>query len=106
MTNVHAYGFLVFGGALRLLPLVAPAHFPPNSVDGSNTSALWLQAMGLINGIIGAFYLIRLDVVPFVAQVLAWRPAPLPDPLPENVLRPLVLRGDPAGSSRQRSLAA
>jgi len=91
MTNVHAYGFLVFGGLLHLLPLVAPAYFPANSVDGANTSALWLQVMGWVNGVIGAFYLIRLDVVPFLAYLVAWRPEPLPEILTENVLRPALV---------------
>ena len=107
MTNVHAYGFLVFGGLLHLLPLVAPAHFPPNSVDGANTSALWLQVMGWVNGVIGAFYLIRLDMVPFVAHVLAWRPEPLPELLTGTVLRPaLVLRGAGAEREQEQGLAA
>lgn len=107
MTNVHAYGFLVFGGLMHLLPLAAPAHFPPNSVDGGNTSALWLQAMGWVNGVIGAFYLIRLDVLPFIAQVMAWRPAPLPELLPENMLRPaLALHSQRVGGEREQGMAA
>lgn len=94
MTNLHAYGFLAFGGLLRLLPLVAPGLFPPNSIDGANTSALWLQVMGWVNSLIGAFYLTRLEILPFVAQVLAWRPASLPELLRENILRPaLALQG-------------
>lgn len=107
MTNVHAYGFLVFGGLMNLLPLAAPAHFPPNSIDGANTSALWLQAMGWVNGVIGSFYLIRLDVVPFLAHVMAWRPAPLPELLPENMLRPaLVLRRLDNDGERGQGMAA
>ncbi len=107
MTNIHAYGFLVFGGALHLLPLLAPANFPPNSIDGANTSALWLQTMGWVNGVIGAFYLIRLDVVPFVASVLAWRPAPLPEFLPEEMLRPgMRLQTRRVAAEREQSLAA
>jgi hypothetical protein len=107
MTNLHAYGFLVFGGLLNLLPLAAPAHFPPNSVDGANTSALWLQVMGWVNGTIGAFYLIRLDVVPFVAYVLAWRPTPLRELLPENVLRPaLAMRSRQGREESEQGMAA
>jgi hypothetical protein len=107
MTNLHAYGFLVFGGLLNLLPLAAPAHFPPNSIDGANTSALWLQVMGWVNGTIGAFYLIRLDVVPFIAQVLAWRPAPLEEFLPVEVLRPaLALRTQRAHAENEQGMAA
>ena len=93
MTNMHAYGFLVFGGLLHLLPLAAPAQFLPDSLDGANTSALWLQLMGWVNGVIGACYLIRLDVVPFVAYVLVWRPEPLPEILSEDMLRPALVLG-------------
>lgn len=107
MTSLYAYGFLILGSVCHLLPLMAPAQFPPNSIDGANTSALWLQVMGWVNGVIGAFYLVRLEIVPFIAQVLAWRPAPLPALLPDTVLRPaLVLRAEGAADERRRSLAA
>lgn len=107
MTSLYAYGFLVLGGALHLLPLVAPAHFPPNSIDGANTSALWLQLMGWVNGVIGAFYLLRLEILPGIAQVLAWRPTPLPELLPDNLLRPaLILRRPRPMAEREESLAA
>lgn len=107
MTSLHAYGFLILGSIGHVLPLVAPGQFPPNSVDGANTSALWLQVMGAVNGVIGAFYLIRLEIIPFVAQVLAWRPTPLPELLPDNLLRPaLVLRAGSRADDSPRSLAA
>jgi hypothetical protein len=107
MTNLHAYGFLVFGGMLHLLPLMAPAHFPPNSIDGANTSALWLQVMGWVNGSIGTVYLLRLEILPFIAQVLAWRPAPLGELLPDNVLRPaLALPARHAGRNTEQGIAA
>jgi hypothetical protein len=107
MTNLHAYGFLAFGGLMHLLPLAAPGHFPPNSIDGANTSALWLQAMGWVNGAIGTIYLIKLEILPFVAQVLAWRPSPLPELMPEALLRPaLVLRSSRGPEDREQGLAA
>ena len=107
MTNLHAYGFLVFGGMLNLLPLAAPAHFPPDSIDGANTSALWLQVMGSVNAAIGAVYLLRLEILPFFVQVLAWRPAPLPDLLPAEVLRPaLALQSRRLHDDREQGLAA
>ena len=107
MTNLHAYGFLVFGGLMHLLPLVAPGRFPPNSIDGANTSALWLQAMGWVNGAIGSFYLLKLEILPFIAQVLAWRPAPLPELLPAEVLRPaLAMRAAPNSHEREQGMAA
>jgi len=90
MTTIHAYAFLTLGGVLNLLPLLAPAHIPPNSPDGSSTSALWLQLMGWVNGGLGAGYAARLQVLPAVAQVLAWRPALPPEMQPAQILRPAM----------------
>lgn len=90
MTTLHSYGFLVLGGMLHLLPLVAPAQFPPNSLDGANTSALWLQFMGWVNGSIGTAYLGLLELLPFVAQVLAWRPVLPLEMQPAELLRPAM----------------
>lgn len=90
MTTIHAYAFLALGGVLNLLPLLAPAQFPPNSLDGSNTSALWLQLMGWVNGGLGAGYAARLQVLPAVAQVLAWRPVLPPEMHPAQILRPAM----------------
>lgn len=90
MTKNHAYVFLALGGALHLLPLLAPARFPPSSLDGANTSALWLQFMGWVNGGLGAGYATRLQVLPAVAQVLAWRPALPPAIRPAQILRPAM----------------
>ena len=79
----------------------------PNSIDGANTSALWLQAMGWVNGTIGGFYLLKLEILPFIAQVLAWRPAPLPELLPAEVLRPaLARRSAPGSRDREQGMAA
>jgi hypothetical protein len=108
MTTIHAYAFLTLGGGLNLLPLLAPAHFPPNSLDGSSTSALWLQLMGWVNGGLGAGYAARLQVLPAVARVLAWRPAPLPEFIPAEILRPALQldEGDYAdGADDQRAVA-
>jgi hypothetical protein len=90
MTTIHAYAFLALGGALNLLPLLAPAQFPPNSLDGSNTSALWLQLMGWVNGGLGAGYATRLQVLPAVVQLLAWRPTLPPEMQPARILRPAM----------------
>lgn len=90
MTPLHAYIFLTLGGLLNLLPLCAPGHFPPNGPDGAGTSALWLQFMGWVNGVVGAGYATRLQVLPAVAQVLAWRPALPSDMQPAQILRPAM----------------
>jgi hypothetical protein len=107
MTNLQAYGFLVFGGLMHLLPLVAPGLFPPDGIDGANTSALWLQVMGWVNGATGAGYLLRLEILPFIAEALAWRPAPLTELLPDSLLRPALVTGAaPAADDAARSVAA
>ncbi len=90
MTTIHAYAFLALGGVLNLLPLLAPAHFPPSSLDGSSTSALWLQLMGWVNGAVGTGYVTRLEVLPAVARLLAWRPALPPEMQPAQILRPAM----------------
>ena len=90
MTTLHAYLFLVLGGTFNLLPLLAPVRFPPNSLDGSNTSALWLQLMGWVNGGLGAGYVAWLQVLPTVARVLVWRPTLPPEMQPAQVLRPAM----------------
>lgn len=106
MTSLSAYGFLLLGGLFHLLPLAAPGGFPSNSIDGANTSALWLQLMGWVNGGIGAFYLVRLEILPFIAHVLAWRPAPLPELLSDELLRPVLATRAEAAEEPRRSLAA
>jgi hypothetical protein len=108
MTTIHAYAFLALGGALNLLPLLAPAQFPPNSLDGSNTSALWLQLMGWVNSGLGAGYVTRLEVLPAVAQLLAWRPALPPEMQPAQILRPAMDLYEEIGSigdERERGAA-
>ncbi len=90
MTTIQALAFLTLGGVLNLLPVLAPAHFPPNSLDGSSTSALWLQLMGWVTGGLGAGYAARLHVWPAAARVPAWRPA-MPAVLqPAQILRPAL----------------
>lgn len=89
MTTINAYCFLALGTAMNLLPLLAPGAFP-GGIDGANTSALWLQLMGWVNGMLGASYVARLEVLPFVVQVLTWRPALPPAIKPAELLRPAM----------------
>jgi len=108
MTPLHAYVFLALGGLLNLLPMLAPAYFPPNSLDGSNTSALWLQLMGWVNGGLGAGCVARLQLLPVIGQALAWRPAPLPKFVPAEMLRPALSldHGDYLDGDGEQSAAA
>jgi hypothetical protein len=99
MANLHGIGFLATGGVLHLLPALAPAWFPPNSLDGFNTSALWLQFMGWVMGGIGIIHLMLCQVVPVVVRMLEWRPVARP----ASVLRPSFNLEDAAGYAAERS---
>lgn len=90
MTTLHACGFLVLGWGLNLVPWMAPGYFAPNGLDGANTSALWLQFMGWVNGGLGAGYALRLQVLPVLVRALAWRPALPPELQPAELLRPAL----------------
>ncbi len=46
--------------------------------------------MGWVNGGLGAGYVTRLQVLPAVAQALAWRPALPPEMQPAQILRPAM----------------
>lgn len=93
MTPFHAYCFCVLGWGLNLLPAVAPSLFPPSSVYGTNTSALWLGLMGWVNGLVGAGYIAHLQVNPVLVRALAWRRAVLPELSAENILPPSMAEG-------------
>ncbi len=72
-----------------LLPELIPASFA-GFESGANTSALWLQVMGAVNGAAGAGWLLWARVVPAAIRALKWRPA-LPTGLaPTQLLRPAM----------------
>jgi hypothetical protein len=66
MATIHAVIFFLVGVAMEVAPAAAPDFFPPGRLDGTNTSALWLQAMGWLNALIGLGYLARLELVPLL----------------------------------------
>lgn len=110
MTTLNAGVFLALGGMLNLLTLVAPGLFPPNGLDGANTSALWLQFMGWVSGGLGAGYLVRLQVLPVLVRAPGWRP-PLPPELrpafvPAGILRPALGLGEEFGPNTGERRAA
>lgn len=73
MTRWHARGFLFLGWLLWCAPAWWPGYFPAGPIDGLNTSALWLQAMGLLNAAIGASGVLRLDLAPMLTRTItAW----------------------------------
>ena len=54
MTTLHAFGFSVLGAGMIFAPACWPGSFLPNALDGSCTSALWLEVMGAVHFLIGS----------------------------------------------------
>jgi hypothetical protein len=94
MTTPNAAGFFLLGLLMNFLPVLLPGCFPPTGVVGSNTSALWLEFMGMVQGTLGAFFGLRNEVMPWVIRLLTWRlpqPEPGGQPAPGVILRPSAL---------------
>ncbi len=109
MTTPNAFGFLLLGLLLLLLPSTVPDWFPPNhALDGSNTSALWLEFMGWVNDAIGAWFAWCNELLPRAERALAWRPQSREEFAPGQILRPAGLfetDGPLAGADEQRAVA-
>ena len=71
MGKVHALLFTLLGALMGCATALAPGFFPPGSLDGANTSALWLQVMGGLNGFIGVTILTEAHLVPFLNLLLS-----------------------------------
>jgi hypothetical protein len=71
----NAFGFVGFGLVMWLLPALAPQWFPATSIDGSSARALWIQIMAVVQGAIGAIFLLRLSVLPKFVRWLGEEPA-------------------------------
>jgi hypothetical protein len=63
MNSRNALIFVALGAAMRLLPQVAPQWFPATAFDGTSAAALWMMAMGTVQGVLGGWYLIRWHLV-------------------------------------------
>lgn len=104
MTTLNALGFFLLGIAMLFLPVIAPAYFIANAPDGSNTSALWLGLMGLFQGSLGTFFILRNEGVPLAVRLMTLRlPTLRPADrraIPSFVLRPLQ-GGYMAGQSNE-----
>jgi hypothetical protein len=59
MTTSHAFGFVFLGVGMVFAPAYYPESFLPNAMDGSCTSALWLEVMGAMNFLIGSIIGLR-----------------------------------------------
>lgn len=55
MTTSQSLGFLLIGLGMFLAPALWPEAFVVAAADGSNTSALWLEVMGPVNTLLGAW---------------------------------------------------
>jgi hypothetical protein len=76
MNTRHAWGFLSLGLVMGLVPMVAPAWFPPSGMDGSSTRALWLELMGLVQTVLGGGRVTWHLAAPAIVRWLAVAPAP------------------------------
>ena len=94
MTTANALGFLLLGLVMILLPPFAPGWFPPDGLlDGTSTSALWLEFMGWVNDLVGAWFVACDKLWPLVRRALAWTPPAMDELVPGEILRPAAMLG-------------
>ncbi len=72
----NAWGFLSFGLVMGLLPLLAPAWFPPTGMDGTSARALWLELMGAVQALLGGVRVLWQVAVPAAIRWLTFVPPP------------------------------
>ena len=92
MGTIHAIAFSLLGTVMGFTPALMPASFATTGIGGYNSSELWLEIMGLVQGVLGSFYLIRNEALPFIRCALALRfPSTRPAELPTTatILRPV-----------------
>lgn len=106
MGSSNAVAFLLLGSLMGFLPALMPVHFSSSEIS---TSELWLEFMGILQGSLGMFYLIRNEVQPVFANLTAWSLSQTragEQPQSGVILRPAAsgfLRGQ---DSRERTWAA
>ncbi len=109
MTTLNALGFFLLGIAMLFLPMIEPGYFVANAPDGSNTSALWLGVMGLLQGLMGTFFIFRNEGVPLVVRLMTLR-LPTLRPAERRPAAGFVLRPLPgsymAGQANDERIAA
>ncbi len=69
MNNANAFGFLVLGSTMGLMPFLEPVWFQHVALDGSSTRALWCETVGSVQFFIGLTYLIRDGVFAAIAGI-------------------------------------
>jgi hypothetical protein len=72
MKAYDSLGFFIFGHLMVFFPALLPGAFPPGSLDGANTSVLWLVFMGIVNNLAGAGILAQ-SIPALLERLLAWR---------------------------------
>jgi hypothetical protein len=90
MTTPNAFGFFLLGLAMLALPAVCPDYFPSTSIDGSNTSALWLFFMGPVHAWLGLWWIARNEIAPLWQLAIDWQPASVAGTLRDEPLLDLT----------------
>ncbi len=75
MSTPNAFAFFLLGLVMLALPAVWPEYFPSDSIDGSNTSALWLLFMGLVQSWLGLWGIASNEIAPLWQLAIDWQPA-------------------------------
>lgn len=99
MNTLNAFGFLLCGLVMILVPTYAPGLFPPNAFAG-NSSGLWVEFMGWVNSLMGAGYLVATQVYAAARRFLTWQPDRSAPARSAQILRP------PLGLARSNRAAA
>jgi hypothetical protein len=90
MTIGNALAFFLLGSGMIFLPTHAPELFAVDDLSQLRGSALWLNFMGWVNGVLGGFYLTKNVVVPRILRLLEWRPASTRELITAQILRPAI----------------
>jgi len=75
MNALNALAFAALGSLMEILPKAVPSWFPPTGSDQASARALWLALMGAVQICVGAGFIMRVHVVPFVHGILSIVPA-------------------------------
>ena len=90
MTTGNALAFLLLGSGMIFVPTHASELFTVDDLSQLGGSALWLNFMGWVNGVLGGFYLVKNAVVPRILHLLEWRPASTRELITAQILRPAI----------------
>jgi hypothetical protein len=90
MNTFNALGFLALGSLMNALPVLAPAMAARGpEVMGMTTSALWLHFMGLVVGMIGGSWLLRVSYQHAMEVARAARRVAVPQTAPAREMVPV-----------------